>query len=1029
MAEAIAALSLISAVTQLIDFGSKIIARLNEAQSSAGELPKSYRDVQTELPLLVDILNRTKGQTKSDQVNDSTQQALVPVIEGCYRQVKVLEEILSKTLPLADDTWPKRGAKAVSGVYQEKRVEQLVTKLHGYIQLLTYHEITKFANLVAFTSDSKSYYEVPARRVPEFIGREDVLSDMDYLYDTASVSRPITLVLRGMGGQGKTQIALEFCRRAHITNRISSIFWVDATSEIRVKKEIEKIFHVITPPHQVFPDTEAKLRHVKARLEGWQTSWLMVFDNYDDLSGFPNVRDYMPSGAKGSLLVTSRHTDSERLGLHVEVPCLQEEDALELLLKRCSLNITAEHTEQGLAVVERLGYHALAIDQAAAYVRKRKMPLSQFVEHYTVRKERVLKEIPKLWEYRRTLNDAESDTAMSVFTTWELAFQQLGSNEEDRMRKGHFLTISAFLNHKCISGDLFKVYHRIGHNDCMRLLARCGDEQHLQQKLDWLQLFTSGGAWSGLDFEETLIELRDLCLVQSFSYEEKSLPSFSLHPLVRDWIRTRASMQERHRCLMQATLMVASFLEAPLGDGEIRPLAYCWHLHLSLPEKQRLFLHMATCVEAIEETPPYGLHLGVRELEDAAERFARLYNGLGQYQDARLLYERLLNSRQERLGPENPLVLKTYSQLAFVCRHLGKYEDAASYYETTLAIQERTLGIADPETLISIANVAVLMWYQGKYEVAERLDRLALARREEILGPDDPATLSSVSNLALTLQYQEKLQEAEVMHRRALERRQRQADTDHARRPDLWTSLGNLALLLTCQGENFETENCLGLARERYKEAEQLCWRALQAKSDHFGESHPETLIISSNMANVIRCLEHLSVLGCETYPRSREELRKVYERSEAAYEDILEKRLNALGKLHPHTLESLESLAMVYRDQLRFEEAAVLRRSALAGYEILRGKSHPDTLGYLERQIEIMDTTTEQGEAKQLLQRLIKEHKGLCGDEDFRTRMATSKLAAMEASAGLQQAERQPQHGVSFRKRCLHRGSRQGYN
>ncbi|KAI9707067.1 MAG: hypothetical protein M1836_000027 [Candelina mexicana] len=1009
MAEAIAALSLISAITQLIDFGSKIIARLNEARSSAGELPKSYRDVQTELPLLVDILNRTKGQTKSDQINDSTQQTLVPVIEGCYRQVKALERILSKTLPLADDTWGKRGAKAFSGVYQEKRVEQLVTKLHGYIQLLTYHEITKFANLVALTSESKSYYEVPARRVPEFIGREDALSDMEHLYNTASVSRPITLVLKGMGGQGKTQLALEFCRRAHETNRISSIFWVDATSEIRVRKGLEKIFHVITPSHE-------------------QTSWLMVFDNYDDLSGFPNIRDYMPSGAKGSLLVTSRHADSERLGLLVEVPCLQEDDALELLLKRSSLNITAEHTEQGLAVVERLGYHALAIDQAAAYIRKRKMPLSQFVEHYTVRKERVLKEIPKLWEYRRTLNDAESDTAMSVFTTWELAFQQLGSNEEDRMRKGHFLTISAFLNHKCISGDLFKVYHRIGHNDCMRILACCGDE-HLQQQLDWLPLFTSGGEWSGLDFEETLIELRDLCLVQSFSYEEKSLPSFSLHPLVRDWIRNRASMQERHRCLMQATLLVASSLEAPLGDGEIRPLAYCWHLHLSLPEKQALFLHMATCVEAIKETPPYGLHLGVRELEDAAERFARLYNGLGQHQDARLLYESLLNSRQERLGPENRLVLKTYSQLAFVCRHLGKYEDATSYYETILAIQERTLGVDDPETLVSLANVAVLMWYQGKYEVAERLDRLALARREEILGPDHPATLSSVSNLALTLQYQDKLQEAEVMHRRALERRQRQADIDHSRRPDLWTSLGNLALLVTCQGENFEAENCLGLARERYTEAERLCWRALQAKSGHFGESHPETLIISSNMANVIRCLEHLSLLGCEIYPRSREELRKAYEKSEAAYEDILKKRLNALGKLHPHTLESLECLTMVYRDQLRFDEAAVMRRRAMTGYETLRGKNHPDTLGHIERQVAIMDTTTEQLEAGHLLQRLLEGYKELYGDEDSRTRTAASKLAAMEASAGLQQAEPQPQHGVSFRKRCLHRGSRQGYN
>ncbi len=1028
MAEAIAAVSLVSAITQLVEFGSKIIARLNEARSSAGDLPKCYRDIQTELPLLVDILKRTEGQIGSDHLNESTRQALVPVIEGCSTQVKILEGILSKGLSLADDTWQKRGTKAFLSVYQEKKMEHLVTKLHGYIQILTYHEVTKFAKLVAPALESERYYEVPARSVPNFIGREDVLSDMDYVYDTAS-TRPVTLVIRGMGGQGKTQLALEFCRRAYKRKRLSAIFWVDATSETMVKKGMERIFEIITPPQQVFPDTEAKLRHVKTRLKGWQTPWLVVFDNYDHPSGFPNIREYMPSGDKGCYLVTSRHGDSERLGYNIKLLAMQEDEALQLLLKRADLDNTTENALQGLHVVKRLGYHALAVDQAAAYVRKRGLPLGLFMEHYKTRKERVLKDIPKVWEYRRTLSDAEGDTAMSVFTTWELAVQQLGSDEEDRRRKLCFLTISAHLDHTNISGNMFKAYSELGSLEFGRMMSSLGDEPQSYSNLDWLQLFGNGEQWSHLDFEDALVEMRDLCLVQSFSCKDKRIPNFSLHPLIRDWIRTRASTQERHQGAVQATLIVASFLEAPLKDKEPRPFAYTLHPHLTLLEKQELLGHMMVCGENIAEDPPYGFRLGVGKLEDAGERFARFYDGLGRYNDAQLLYERVLDSRLKRFGPEDRRVLKGYSQVAFVCRHLGKYDEATRLLRLTLAIQIRTLGLDDPETLTSLANVAVSLWYQGKYEVAERLDRIALHRREKVFGPDHHITLSSVSNLALTLQYQVKHEEAEVMHRRAVDGRQRQANINSARRDNLWTSLGNLAIFLKCQGDNLEAEQRLGMAMVKYLEAQQLCRRVLQAKSDQFGESHPVTLTILSNMADILRRLEYLQVPRHEVCSQIQEGPRWAYEQSETAYRNVLEKRQDVLGELHPHTLESLENLALVYRDQLRFEEAAVLRRRAIEGYEKLRGTNHAETLEHIEGQVDSLDMITERAEAEQLQQRVLEGRRKLYGDDDSRTRRAALKMSALKGSADLPQAEGQTPQKPRFRRRCFQRGNRQGYN
>ena len=67
----------------------------------------------------------------------------------------------------------------------------------------------------------RDYFEVPNRRVSYFVGREDVLQKIET--GISSDAGPQVFVLRGLGGQGKTQIALEYCRRgvAHAFLRCS----------------------------------------------------------------------------------------------------------------------------------------------------------------------------------------------------------------------------------------------------------------------------------------------------------------------------------------------------------------------------------------------------------------------------------------------------------------------------------------------------------------------------------------------------------------------------------------------------------------------------------------------------------------------------------------------------------------------------------------------------------------------------------------------------------------------------------------
>ena len=112
MAEAIAAISLVANIVQFIDYGSKVATRLNEFHTRVNEVPKVFRDIRIELPLLLDTLEKTKEQAELGNIAVGTQKALLPVVDGCCRQVELLDEILDKVLISSGDSSWQRSRKA-----------------------------------------------------------------------------------------------------------------------------------------------------------------------------------------------------------------------------------------------------------------------------------------------------------------------------------------------------------------------------------------------------------------------------------------------------------------------------------------------------------------------------------------------------------------------------------------------------------------------------------------------------------------------------------------------------------------------------------------------------------------------------------------------------------------------------------------------------------------------------------------------------------------------------------------------------
>lgn len=138
MAEALAVAS-VANIIQLVDFGSKVLVRLNEYQTKVGDVPKSFRTVKTELPILLHTLKQTEKAAGDGSLSQETKTALLPVVQGCVGNVEELHKIIDKNLPITSDAWHVKSRKAVSSFRLDRKVSKIVGDIQSHIRTLTYY--------------------------------------------------------------------------------------------------------------------------------------------------------------------------------------------------------------------------------------------------------------------------------------------------------------------------------------------------------------------------------------------------------------------------------------------------------------------------------------------------------------------------------------------------------------------------------------------------------------------------------------------------------------------------------------------------------------------------------------------------------------------------------------------------------------------------------------------------------------------------------------------------------------------------
>jgi tetratricopeptide (TPR) repeat protein len=682
-----------------------------------------------------------------------------------------------------------------------------------------------------------------------------------------------------MGGCGKTQVALEYCRQGQNMKWFSAIFWFDASTPASMAQSFSNAADKLSKPNFDAADVKGNVRFVLNAVETRNIHWLLIFDNFDDPSAFgdENIKDYFPRGAHASILFTTRHAGVKDMGLSIDVTSMLDKEALDLLLNRSHAERSDANMQEGANIVKRLGYHALAIDQAGAYIKAGGLDICLYMEHYTERKEKVLSEIPELWDYQRRLKtDSETMIKLTVFTTWELSVQLITGTPTEQKDKIHILTLAAFLDSKEVSDDLFAWYG--------------------SQNIDWLVSCVTDGAWDRYEAQTILKELRKLSLLQNV-HIGKNGTTFSLHPLIQDWVKLRVKLDVRRAFAVEAILLISTFLE----NHHI--------LEMTLKTRQALLSHLEVVLQNENTYKVLQGDIKGTKLQDATSYFGQFFRTQGRYNSSEQMIRQELRWKKKILGKEHLDTLQNMNTLGVALRKQGKYDEAVRIHQRTFELQEKVLGIEHPDTLRSMNYLGVTLSKQKNYDQAEQINRQVLQLRQKILGNEHHYTLESMNNVGTSLQKRGKYDEAERMYQKTLQIQEKVLGNEH---PGTLQTMNNLAIALRRLG--------------KYDDAEQIHRQTLRIRKKTLGNEHPDTLRTMNNLGVVLKT-------------------QGKYDEAKLIHQETLDLRKKVLGEGHPDTLESMNNLGVVLETLGKYDEAKLIYQETLDLRKKVLGEGHPDTL------------------------------------------------------------------------------------
>jgi tetratricopeptide (TPR) repeat protein len=761
---------------------------------------------------------------------------------------------------------------------------------------------------------------VPPRN-PNFTGRAELLDQLSKRLIAGGATAILPAALHGMGGIGKTQMAVEYIyRRLH---EYDIVWWVQATQPAQIRAGLTELAQYMGLPGSQEAHTAVPAVREALRLGHPYGRWLLVFDSAES----PEVvQPFFPTNGPGEILITSRNPDWAGIARPLEVMVFDRDESIELLRRR------GPEIDEGDAnrLADKLGDLPLAIEQAAAWRAVTGMPVTEYLRLFDEKVTEILDTSPA------------TGYDLSVAAAWNVSFDELKKRNPAAHR---LLQVCAFFAPEPISRDLFSGVRGV----------------EISPELD-----------SALrDPMELGRAIRDINRYGLAKIDHRS-NTLLLHRLVQAVLRNRMNPQRRADMRHGAHVLLANvdpndpasskqwprYLEVlphiyssdlvECDDPWVRQLVinlgrflYFWGDH----EEAATLLKQAleTWSEVLGDTDQHSLQ--------AASFLGLCLWALGRYPDAAELNERTLAIRRQVSGENAEETIIAELRVAVDMKARGEYTAAREVNERIYAKAKGLYGDDDPTTLQTAHDLAVTLRLCGDYRAALELDEATYQRRAEVLGYDNMGTLNTLSGLIID--------------------RQELGDYPRARVEGEQVANRVREILGEDKADTLRRNGYVAIARRKdgaHAEAFDLSAETLQLSRRRYGSDHPNTMAAAIAHSIDLRHADRLEdafALGEETFNRYRERLGEDHPHTLSAAVDLavtlrlrgdaasarqltersLEKFRVTLGPDHPHAVICMINLASDLAALGETESAAALGSEALERSRRVLGTDHPTSL------------------------------------------------------------------------------------
>ena len=791
---------------------------------------------------------------------------------------------------------------------------------------------------------------------PNFTGREGMLQDLRAALWEHNRAAVLPHTLHGLGGVGKSQLAVEYARRFQADYEL--IWWIPADEEANIRRSFVSLARRLG-----LPETNDWAYAVDTVLEQLRIGrptpkWLLIFDGADNP---PKLHDFLPSGS-GHVLITSRNQGWANQSIVIEVDIFESEESVEFLQRRWE-GISVEDAHR---LAEELGHLPLALDQAAAVHTETGMAMADYL--------RSLSESPG-----QMLDEGTgSNYPNSVARTWRLAYDNL---REESLAAAELLELCSFLSSQPIS---------------VPMLARGRGAP--------LSLALAEALRDDIKMRRAVRDLGRYALAQL----DTSRDFIKIHMLVRALVRDGLAEDVRSATERSAHELLA------LANPGTPDNSVTWSQHAQIaphvipsgvvmsddPHVRRIVLDQIRYFfvrGSYEDSKLLAKHAveiwrGSLGPDDEMTLLANFHLGnalraLGEYPQSREVNEDTLERMVRVLGPDHEYTLRMANSHAADYRLLGDFPQAIKLDDENLGRYLNILDETDPATLRSANNLAVDHRLIGNFSKAREIDEDNWRRRASVLGENNPEVLSSANSVIRDMYGFGEYQEALALQRDILAKYE--------------PLLGGHAFILLAK----RNEAILLRKVGNYDEAVKLSESNFEQTGKQFGPTHEHTLAAMMTLVNALRLVRDLTrarSLGEDALSHYKESLGNEHpftlacavnlsivlraegdiEKAHALDTETMETLRRTVGPNHPYALCCANNVSNNLAKMARYEEARTVSEEVLKRSRKARVPDHPYTLACAVNLALDLDAMGEKARAAKLRAETIKEMRIKLGTE-----------------------------------------------